>query len=88
LVPEYLTAVRKSMGAEAAAAFEKNCREMYDQIARIAIVPSWVRFYHFSGPHADVSEGARRMQPVGTRCRIEESDPVCGSAWNPHPGGC
>ncbi len=29
------------MGAEAAAQFEKNCREMYDQMARIAIVPSW-----------------------------------------------
>ena len=37
----------KSMGAEAAAEFEKNCREMYDQMARIAIVPSWVRFYDF-----------------------------------------
>ena len=47
LVPEYLAAARKSMGAEAAAEFEKNCREMYDQMARIAIVPSWVRFYDF-----------------------------------------
>jgi len=35
------------MGAEAAAEFETNCREMYDQMARIAIVPSWVRFYDF-----------------------------------------
>ena len=34
-------------GAEAAAEFEKSCREMYDQMARIAIVPSWVRFYDF-----------------------------------------
>lgn len=47
LVPEYLAAARKSMDAEAAAEFEKNCREMYDQMARIAIVPSWVRFYDF-----------------------------------------
>jgi hypothetical protein len=47
LVPEYLAAARKSMGAEAAAEFEKNCREMYDQMARIAIVPNWVRFYDF-----------------------------------------
>src|SRR5438094_218393 len=47
LVPEYLAAARKSMGAEAAAEFERNCREMYDQMARIAIVPSWVRFYDF-----------------------------------------
>lgn len=47
VVPEYLAAARKSMGAEAAAEFEKNCRAMYDRMARIAIVPSWVRFYDF-----------------------------------------
>jgi nitroimidazol reductase NimA-like FMN-containing flavoprotein (pyridoxamine 5'-phosphate oxidase superfamily) len=47
LVPEYLAAARKSMGAEAAAEFEKNCREMYDEMARIAIVPTWARFYDF-----------------------------------------
>ena len=47
LVPEYIAAARRSMGAEAAAEFEKNCREMYDQMARIAIVPNWVRFYDF-----------------------------------------
>jgi nitroimidazol reductase NimA-like FMN-containing flavoprotein (pyridoxamine 5'-phosphate oxidase superfamily) len=46
-VPEYLAAARKSMGAEEAAAFEENCRKMYDQMARIAIVPNWVRFYDF-----------------------------------------
>ncbi|HEY3834314.1 MAG TPA: pyridoxamine 5'-phosphate oxidase family protein [Acidimicrobiia bacterium] len=47
LVPEYLAAARKSMSAEAAAEFEANCRAMYDQMARIAIVPTWVRFYDF-----------------------------------------
>ena len=47
LVPEYLAAARKSMGVAAAAEFEKNCREIYDQMARIAIVPTWVRFYDF-----------------------------------------
>jgi nitroimidazol reductase NimA-like FMN-containing flavoprotein (pyridoxamine 5'-phosphate oxidase superfamily) len=47
LVPEYVAAARRSMGAEAAAEFEKSCREMYDQMARIAIVPTWVRFYDF-----------------------------------------
>lgn len=47
LVPEYIAAARRSMGAEAAAEFEKNCREMYDQMARIAIVPNWARFYDF-----------------------------------------
>ncbi|HEY1741305.1 MAG TPA: pyridoxamine 5'-phosphate oxidase family protein [Acidimicrobiia bacterium] len=48
VVPEYLAAARKSMSAEAAAEFEKNCREMYDQMARIAIVPTWARFYDFN----------------------------------------
>jgi hypothetical protein len=48
LVPEYLAAARKSMSADAAAEFEKKCRETCDQMARIAIVPSWVCFYDFS----------------------------------------
>jgi hypothetical protein len=47
LVPEYLAAARKSMSADAATEFEKKCRAMYDQMARIAIVPTWVRFYDF-----------------------------------------
>jgi nitroimidazol reductase NimA-like FMN-containing flavoprotein (pyridoxamine 5'-phosphate oxidase superfamily) len=47
LVEEYLAAARKSMGAEAAAEFERNCRQMYDRMARIAITPTWVRFYDF-----------------------------------------
>jgi nitroimidazol reductase NimA-like FMN-containing flavoprotein (pyridoxamine 5'-phosphate oxidase superfamily) len=47
LVEEYLAAARKSMGPEAAAEFEQNCRQMYDRMARIAITPTWVRFYDF-----------------------------------------
>lgn len=47
VVPEYLAAARKGMGGEAAAEFERNCRELYDQMARIAITPTWVRFYDF-----------------------------------------
>ncbi len=47
VVPEYLAAARKSMGAAAAAEFEKSCREMYDAMARIAIVPTWARFYDY-----------------------------------------
>lgn len=47
VVDEYLAAARKSMDAEAAAQFEQNCREMYDQMARIAITPRWVRYYDF-----------------------------------------
>ncbi|MFD6061833.1 hypothetical protein [Rhodococcus wratislaviensis] len=30
------------MDAGAAAQFEQNCRELYEQIARIAITPHWV----------------------------------------------
>jgi hypothetical protein len=47
VVPEYLAAARKSMEAEAAAEFEQNVRGFYDQMARIAITPHWVRFYDF-----------------------------------------
>ena len=44
---EYLAGARKIMDAEAMAQFEQNCREMYDQMARIAITPHWVRYYDF-----------------------------------------
>jgi hypothetical protein len=44
---EYLAGARKIMDAEAAAQFEQNCREMYDQMARIAIAPHWVHYYDF-----------------------------------------
>jgi hypothetical protein len=47
LVPEYLAAARASMGVAAAAEFERACREMYQQMARIAITPRWARFYDF-----------------------------------------
>jgi hypothetical protein len=47
VVPEYLAAARRTMDAEAASTFEQNVRRMYDKMARIAIRPSWVRFYDF-----------------------------------------
>lgn len=47
VVPEYLAAARRTMDADAAADFEQNVRRMYDQMARIAIEPTWVRFYDF-----------------------------------------
>ncbi len=47
VVEEYLAAARKSMGVKAAAEFEQNCRQMYDRMARIAITPTWVRFYDY-----------------------------------------
>jgi hypothetical protein len=47
VVEEYLAAARRTMSADAAAEFEQNCREMYDQMARIAITPYWVRYYEF-----------------------------------------
>jgi Pyridoxamine 5'-phosphate oxidase len=48
VVEEYVLAARKTMGAEAAAEFAKNCRKMYDRMARIAIAPTWARFYDFN----------------------------------------
>ena len=47
VVEEYLAAARRTMDAEAAAEFEQNVRGMYDQMARIAITPRWVRYYDF-----------------------------------------
>lgn len=46
-VEEYLAAARKTMDAAAAAEFEQNVRAMYDQMARIAITPNWVRYFDF-----------------------------------------
>ena len=47
VVEEYLAAARRTMDAEAAAEFEQNVRGMYDQMARIAITPHWVRYFDF-----------------------------------------
>lgn len=47
VVPEYLAAARRTMDAEAAAVFEQNVRRMYPRMARIAITPTWLRFYDF-----------------------------------------
>ncbi|MEU6308155.1 pyridoxamine 5'-phosphate oxidase family protein [Streptomyces chartreusis] len=47
VVPEYLAAARKNFDAGYAAEFERNCRAMYDQMARIALEPRWARFYDF-----------------------------------------
>ncbi len=47
VVEEYLLAARKSMDGEAATQFEKNVRQMYDRMARIAITPTWARYYDF-----------------------------------------
>jgi nitroimidazol reductase NimA-like FMN-containing flavoprotein (pyridoxamine 5'-phosphate oxidase superfamily) len=47
VVKEYLAAARKQMEPQAAAEFERQVTEMYQQQARIAITPEWVRFWDF-----------------------------------------
>lgn len=47
VVEEYLAASRISMDPDAAAAFEHHVRGLYDRMARIAITPTWARFYDF-----------------------------------------
>lgn len=47
LVPEYVAAARRSMDARAVEEFERNCRAMYERMARIAVVPAWARFHDF-----------------------------------------
>lgn len=47
-VPEYLEAAAKSMEGEELAVFEEACRETYDRMARISIVPDWARYFDFA----------------------------------------
>jgi nitroimidazol reductase NimA-like FMN-containing flavoprotein (pyridoxamine 5'-phosphate oxidase superfamily) len=47
VVEEYLAASRKGMAEAEAARFEEACRRLYDRMARIAIRPSWARFFDF-----------------------------------------
>jgi nitroimidazol reductase NimA-like FMN-containing flavoprotein (pyridoxamine 5'-phosphate oxidase superfamily) len=46
--PEYLQAAAKSMQGEELAAFEATCRETYDRMARISVVPDWARYFDFA----------------------------------------
>jgi hypothetical protein len=46
--PEYLQAAAKSMQGEELAAFEATCRETYDRMARISVVPDWARYFKFA----------------------------------------
>ena len=45
---EYLAGAGKFLDGEARAGFEQSCRQLYGQMARIAITPSWARYYHYS----------------------------------------
>jgi hypothetical protein len=47
VVPEYFEAAAKSMAGEQLAAFEAACRDTYDRMARISIVPDWARYFDF-----------------------------------------
>lgn len=65
VVAEYLAAARKTWDADAAAEFEENVRRMYEQMARIAITPRWVRYYDFGAGRMPrfLQELAERNQP-------------------------
>jgi hypothetical protein len=61
---EYLAGAGKFLGDEARAAFEQGCRQLYGQMARIAITPGWVRYYDYGGGRvprflADLAEQAQ-----------------------------
>ena len=48
---EYLAATAKILDEEALAEFGRNCRALYDRMARITVTPRWARYYDFSaGP--------------------------------------
>ncbi|MBE9373946.1 pyridoxamine 5'-phosphate oxidase family protein [Saccharopolyspora sp. HNM0983] len=65
VVEEYLAAARETMDADAAAEFERTCRQLYDRMARIAIMPRWVRYYDFGAGRMPrfLQELAERNQP-------------------------
>ena len=44
---EYLASARNSMQGAQLAEFERNVRATYKQMVRIAIEPTWARFYDF-----------------------------------------
>jgi nitroimidazol reductase NimA-like FMN-containing flavoprotein (pyridoxamine 5'-phosphate oxidase superfamily) len=44
---EYLDAARKTMAPDEAAGFEQAVTAMYPQMVRIAITPTWARYYDF-----------------------------------------
>jgi hypothetical protein len=69
VVPEYLAAARRSMDSDAAAKFEQNVRRMYDQMARIAITPAWVRFYDFGAGRMP-----RFLQELAARNELTAAD--------------
>jgi hypothetical protein len=69
VVPEYLAAAQGSMDADEAAKFEQNVRRMYDQMARIAIAPSWVRFYDFG-----VGRMPRFLEELAARSQMTHAD--------------
>jgi nitroimidazol reductase NimA-like FMN-containing flavoprotein (pyridoxamine 5'-phosphate oxidase superfamily) len=64
VVEEYLAAARRSMDAESVAEFEQNVRRTYDQMARIAITPRWVRYYDFGAGRVP-----RYLQELAERTR-------------------
>jgi nitroimidazol reductase NimA-like FMN-containing flavoprotein (pyridoxamine 5'-phosphate oxidase superfamily) len=47
LTEEYVAGARRMLDEDAARVFEQNSRAMYEQMARIAITPRWVRYYDF-----------------------------------------
>ena len=47
VVEEYLAMARISMAPDAVAGFEQAVRGLYDRMARIAITPTWARFYDY-----------------------------------------
>jgi hypothetical protein len=69
VVPEYLAAARQSMDTEAAAKFEQNVRRMYDRMARIAITPTWVRYFDFG-----VGRMPQFLQDLAARSQMTEAD--------------
>jgi hypothetical protein len=47
VVEEYLESAAKTLGDAELEGFEAQVRQLYSQMARIAVTPDWARFYDF-----------------------------------------
>jgi hypothetical protein len=79
-VPEYLEAAAKSMEGEELATFEEACRETYDRMARISIVPDWARYCEEKIPtwRPDIRVECYCGAEYHTRTGQLVEEPICG----------
>jgi hypothetical protein len=69
VVPEYLAAARRMMARRRCGGVRENVCRMDDQMCRIAITPTWVRFYDFGAGRMP-----RFLQELAARNQMTAAD--------------